>query len=88
MQQSRKKMGAFKSYASPKMLAKKISDSDLPHAKKVEKENDTLVAKSDKYTISVPLDSTGNIVLNQKTAKAFKKFRSKSHLQIPIKPTN
>ena len=74
IKQSRKKMGFFNSYASPKFLANKISDSELPHAKKVEKEHDTFVSKNDKYTTSIPLTATGNIILKERMLK--KNFKS------------
>ena len=69
IKQSRKKMGTFNSYASPKFLANKISDSELPQAKKVEKEHDTFVSKSDKYTTSIPLTATGISYLKRECSK-------------------
>jgi hypothetical protein len=72
---SRTKNNTYNSYATPKFLTKKISKSSLPHAKKVQKVNDTFVSKSDKYTIAVPLTATGNIILKETTPKAFKRSK-------------
>ena len=69
----RKNLKTYNSYTNPKFLSKKISVNSLFQAKKVQKVNDTFVSKSDKYTISIPLTSTDNIILKESTAKAFKK---------------
>ena len=45
----------------------------MPQAKKVQKLNDTFIAKSDKFNISIPSTPTGNIILEKPIAKAFKK---------------
>ena len=76
---SRKKMKTYNSYVKPKFLAKKISLDSLPQAEKVKKVNDTFIAKSDKYTIAVPLTSTGNIILKETIPKAFKKSKKNTY---------
>jgi len=80
MKQSRKKMGAFNSYTSPKMLAKKISDSELPKASAIQKSSTSFISKNNESTLFVPFTSSGNIVLKDKTSiSLLKKAKIKSN---------
>jgi len=71
----RKDMKTYNSYAKPKFLTKEISKSSLPHAKKVQKVNDTFVSKSDKYNTTIPLTPTGDIILKEIMPKAKARFK-------------
>ena len=71
--QSHKKLKTYNSYVKPAFFSKKLAKSSLPQAEKIQKVNDIFIAQSDKFNISVPLTSTGNIILKKSTAKAFKK---------------
>jgi len=77
---------------SPKFLSAKVSIDSLPKVQNIQKINDTFISKSDKYTVSVPLDSAGSIMLKEKISKAFKKAKSKKGtynfmLSLPNKDT-